>query len=106
MLSEDEMPKMSKSREGVAQKPSLGPSYKDNDPRTLRQRERAENERRKRNKLGNWPDSQGFLPWGSRNKELRERRRKQKGTERTASGLTLRQLQFLEDTEHVAERGD
>jgi len=96
------MPKVSKKTKAVAEKPLLVRNYNINDPRTLRERERDENVNRYLKGLGNWPDSRGFCTWGSRNQKLREKKRSKVGTERTPSGMTLRQQQFVEDTAGLA----
>jgi hypothetical protein len=79
--------------------------YKVDDPRTLRERECCENVNRHLRGDGNWPDEKGFCLWGTRNRDLREKKRRETGTERTPSGMTLRQQQFLEDVRcYEAER--
>ena len=93
------MSKVSKKTKAVAE---LVRNYNINDPRTLRERERDENVNRYLKGLGNWPDSRGFCTWGSRNQKLREKKRSKVGTERTPSGMTLRQQQFVEDTAGLA----
>jgi hypothetical protein len=100
------MPKVSKKTKAVAVKQLLVRTYHINNPFTLRERENKENVNRYLKGLGNWPDSRGFCTWGSRNKKLREKKRSKVGTERTPSGMTLRQQQFLEDIKGYEEGRD
>ena len=95
--------KMPKKMKAVAKKPLLVRNYLPDDPRTLRQREFDENVNRHVQGLDNWPYLVGFCKWGSRNKELREKKRSKVGTERTTSGMTLRQRQFLQDIKRYKE---
>jgi len=113
------MPKVSKnmkagtarkaSNAAVPVKPLLVPTYRLEDPRTLRQREWEENVKRYISGYGNWERGRGFCAWGSRNKSLKEKRRPKSylfSTEVNAAGYDNRQQQFLEDINGYKEGRD
>ena len=97
------------SKAAVPVKPMLVPSYRLEDPRTLRQREWEENVKRYISGYGNWERGRGFCAWGSRNKSLKEKKRLNSflfSTEVNAAGYDNRQQQFVEDIKGYKEGRD